>query len=303
MLPSLAPQLAALAALAAATPLALRARGRSADSVLLAWAVLALGTCVGLFHAAAFRYFWMTLGIFPAFAIALGRGPIRAWLAARSGRLLPVIATAFAGLLLIPAALESALLLRDTQSVQRESLAFVHRHFARTDAGFHPESALFCQDGRQTIRTHLSQKIHRRFAGSAREANTARMLRTFRETPIQFIVESFRLNQFPVELRRFWAENYQPYHASVFVAGRRLSGPRGSEIAFEILVPGRYRWIPRGAPHPLALGSHQIRAGDVLELAAGAHSARMLEDVPDGMLVLDVSEPPGPAPLAFYEAH
>jgi hypothetical protein len=28
----------------------------------------------------------------------------------------------------------------------------------------------------------------------------------------------------------------------------------------------------------------------------------MLEDVADGMLVLDLSEPPGPAPLAFYEA-
>jgi hypothetical protein len=26
----------------------------------------------------------------------------------------------------------------------------------------------------------------------------------------------------------------------------------------------------------------------------------MLEDVPNGMLVLDLSEPPGPAPLAFY---
>jgi hypothetical protein len=302
MLPSLAAQLAALAALAAATPRALRARGRCADSVLLAWAVLALGIAVGLFHAAAFRYFWMTLGIFPAVAIALGRDPIRDWIAARSPRLLPVALAAFAALLAIPAAVEATLLLRDTQSVQRESLAFVHRHFARTDAGFHPESALFCQAGRQTIRTHFSQKIHQRFAGPAREANTARMLRTFRETPIQFIVESFRLNQFPIELRRFWAENYQPYHASVFVAGRRLAGPRGSEIPFEILVPGRYRWIPRGGPHPLALGSHEIGAGEVVELAAGLHSARMLEDVPDGLLVLDVSEPPGPAPLAFYEA-
>jgi len=303
MLPSLAPQLGALVALAAATPRALRARGRSADSVLLAWVVLALGTGVGLFHAAAFRYFWMTLGVFPAVAICLGRDAIRTWLAARSARLLPAFVAALAALLAIPAVVEAALLLRDTQSVQRESLAFVHRHFARSDAGFHPESALFCQAGRQTIRTHFSQKIHQRFAGPAREANTARMLRTFRETPIKFIVESFRLNQFPVELRRFWAENYQPYHASVFVAGRRLSGPRGSEVAFEILVPGRYRWIPRGGPHPLTLGSQVIGAGQVVELAAGPQVARFVEDVPDGMLVLDLSEPPGPAPLAFYEAN
>jgi hypothetical protein len=302
MLPSLAAQLAALAALAAATPRALRERGPAADPVLLAWAVLALGTGVALFHAAAFRYFWMTLGVFPAVAIALARDPIRAWLAARSPRLLRPALAAFAALLAIPAAVEAALLLRDTQSVQRESLAFVHRHFARSDAGFHPESALFCQAGRQKIRTHFSQKIYQRFAGPTRDANTARMLRTFRETPIHFIVQSFRLNQFPVELRRFWAENYQPYYASVFVAGRRLSGPRGSELAFEILVPGRYRWIPGGAPHPLAIGATELRAGEVVELAAGAHRARMLEDVADGMLVLDLSEPPGPAPLAFYEA-
>jgi len=303
MLPGLAAQLAALAALAVATPAALRTRGRAADAVLLAWAVLVLGVGVGLFHAAAFRYFWMTLGVFPAVALCIGRDAIRAWLAARSSRLLPVLAVAFAALLAIPAAVEAALLLRDTQSVQRESLAFVHRHFARTDAGFHPESALFCQAGRQTIRTHFSQKIHQRFAGPAREANTARMLRTFRETPIRFIVESFRLNQFPVELRRFWAENYQPYYASVFVAGRRLEGRRGSDVAFEILVPGRYRWIPAGGPHRIALGAREIGAGEVIELAAGMHSAHMVEDVPDGMLVLDVSEPPGPAPLAFYEAN
>jgi hypothetical protein len=300
LLPTLGPQLAALAALALATPAALRRRGRSADAALLAWAVLALGLGVGLFHAAAFRYFWMTLGVFPAVAIPLGRDAIRAWLAERTGRLAPALPVVFAALLAIPAALESALLLRDTQSVQRESLAFVHRHFARGDAGFHPESALFCQAGTQPIGTLLSQKIYKRFAGAGREANTARMLRSFREIPIKFLVHSFRLNQFPVELRRFWAENYQPYRASVFVAGRRLAGRRGGEAAFEVIVPGRYRWIPRGGPHPVAVGASTLRAGEVVELAAGAHVARFVADVPDGILVLALDEPPGPAPLAFY---
>jgi hypothetical protein len=303
MLPTLGPQLLALLALALSTPAALRRGGRLAEAALLAWAVLGLGLAVGLFHAAAFRYFWLTLGIFPALAVALGRDAIRAGLARRAGRALPAIGLGFAACLALPAALESALLLRDTQSVQRESLAFVHRHFAPTDAGFQPESALFCQAGRQTIRTHLSQKIHQRFAGPERATHTARMLRTFRATPIRFIVESFRLNQFPVELRRFWAENYQPYRASVFLVGRRLAGPRGGEASFELFVPGRYRWIPRGGPHPLALGGSRLRAGEVVELAAGRHVARFLEDVPDGMLVLAVDEPPGPAPLAFYAAH
>ena len=57
-------------------------------------------------------------------------------------------------------------------------------------------------------------------------------------------MQSFRLNQFPLELRRFWAANYQPYRASVFVAGRHLEGQRGAETSFELIVPGRYRWIP-----------------------------------------------------------
>jgi hypothetical protein len=299
ILPTLGPHLAALAALAAATPAALRRGGRSADLVLLAWAATALGLAVGLFHAAAFRYFWMTLGVFPAVAICLGRGAIRSWLAERTGRLAPVLPAVFAALLAIPALLESALLLRDTQSVQRESLAFVHRHFAREDAGFHPESALFCQAGTQPIGTLLSQKIYGRFAGPGREANAARLERSFREIPIKFLVQSFRLNQFPVELRRFWAENYQPYRASIFVAGRRLAGARDAESAFELLVPGRYRWIPRGGPHPLGLGPRTLRPGEVVELAAGTHVARFLADA-DGILVLALDEPPGEAPLPFY---
>jgi len=300
MLPTLAPHLLALLALAAATPSALRRRGRSADAVLLAWAVVGLGLAVGLFHAAAFRYFWMTLGVFPAVAICLGRDAIRAWLALRTGRLLPAVAPAFAALVAIPAAVEATLLLRDAQAVQRESLAFVHRHFARTDAGFQPETALFCQAGHQAIGTHFSQKIYQRFAGLDREANTARMLGFFRKAPIKFIVQSFRLNQFPVELRRFWAENYQPYRASVFVAGRRLAGLRGDEASFELIVPGRYRWIPRGGPHPLAIGERWLRAGEVIDLDAGTHVARFVEDVGDGILVLAVGEPPGQDPLPFY---
>jgi hypothetical protein len=300
MLPSLAPQILALLALAVATPGALRRGGRDADRVLLAWAVASVGLAVGLFHAAAFRYFWMTLGIFPAFAICLGREAIAAWLARLGPRLVPAAALCLAALLAIPAALEVALLLRDTQAVQRESLAFVHRHFARADAGFQPESALFCQAGRQPIPTHYSQKIYQSFAGPGREANTERMLRTFRQTPIKFIVQSFRLNQFPVELRRFWAENYQPYRASVFVAGRRLAGPRGGEASFELFVAGFYRWIPRGGPHPLAIGERLLRAGEVVELGAGTHVARFPEPVSDGILVLAVGEPPAEAPLPFY---
>src|SRR5262249_29622129 len=201
----------------------------------------------------------------------LGREAIAAWLARLGPRAVPAVAVAFAAMLALPAALEAALLLRDTQAGPRGSLALLHRSFPRADARLQPQRAPFCPAGRQPIPTHFSQKIYQRFAGPGREANTERMLRTFRRTPIKFIVQSFRLNQFPVELRRFWAENYQPYRASVFVAGRRLSGPRGAELDFEIVVPGAYRWLPAGGPHAIELEGRTLAAGRRVQLAPRPH--------------------------------
>jgi hypothetical protein len=185
--------------------------------------------------------------------------------------------------------------------VQRESFAFLHRAFGPTDVGFQPESALFCRAGAQPFPTLFSQHLYQRFAGKDRERNAAALIERFRSLPVEFLVESFRLNQFPVEVRRFWAENYQPYRASVFVAGRRLAGPRGAGLEFEILVPGAYRWLPGGDGPALSLEGRTLAGGDVVELAAGRHSAIPQGDLPDGMLVLAVDEPPGPAPLSFYE--
>ena len=302
--PALLPHALLLALFAAATPAALRAGGRRADRALLAWAVLAAGVAVALFHAAAFRYFWLTLGLFPAFAIALARDEIQGFLA-RAGRLPQSAARAatlgFAALLAIPAAFEAASRLRDTQAVQRESFAFLHRAFAPDEPGFQPESALFCQAGVQPFPTLFSQHLYRRFGGERRERNAAALLARFRSVPIHFLVESFRLNQFPLEVRRFWSENYQPYRGSVFVAGRRLAGPRDAPIDFEIVVPGAYRWLPAGGAAGLDLEGRALAAGDVVRLAAGRYRARPREDLRDGLLVLAVDEPPGEAPLAFYE--
>jgi hypothetical protein len=33
------------------------------------------------------------------------------------------------------------------------------------------------------------------------------------------------------------------------------------------------------------------------------HTAHFIDDVADGMLVLAMNDPPGPAPLAFYKAY
>ena len=298
--PSLAPHFLLLAGLAAASQRWIRRRGAEWRSLALAWAVLLIGVAVGLFHAAAFRYFWMTLGLFPAIAFAIAREPILDLAQGATPRARRFAVVGFCLLLALPGVMTMGFLLSDAQAVQRDSLGFVHRNFRPEEAGFHPESGLFCQAGQQSIPTHFSQHIYQRFAGASRELNIERMIRTFRETPIRFIVQSFRLNQFPLELRRFWAENYQPYRASVFVAGRHLEGQQGAEASFELIVPGRYRWIPFEGPQPVAIDGRLVAPGEVVALDRGEYAVNFVESVPGGMLVLAVDEPPGRAPLTFY---
>ena len=304
LLPTLMPHGLLLVALAAASGVALRRRAtRHAVVLALAWLLVFAGVFVGWFHAAAFSYFWMTLGLFPAVALAVSHGAVREILAPGEQRLAKLVTAGIVALIAIPALLQSAVLLRDTQSVQRESLHFIARNFAPSDGGFHPERGPFCREGSHRISPYFSRTLYRHFAGEHRERNQQRLLATFRREPIKYLVQSFRLNQFPVEVRRFWAENYQPYRASVFVAGRRLEGRTGAVHDFELIVPGSYRWLPAAGRARVSIDDRTLDAGAVVELTAGVHTAHFIDDVADGMLVLAMNDPPGPAPLAFYKAY
>jgi hypothetical protein len=302
LLPTLAPHGLLLAGMFAASVSAWYAEAADRARLVLAWAVLLAGAAVGAFHAAAFAYFWLTLGLFPAVAFALARQPVAELLRTRRARTAAgwVLALALA----VPALAKAGLLLSDSQEVQRETFRFVRHNLDPTDAGFHPESGLFCQVGGPGIRTHFSQTIYKRFGRDekSRANNTDRMMRTFREQPVKFIVQSFRLNQFPVELRRFWAENYQPYRASVFLAGRQLEGEPGAPAAFELVVAGRYRWLPFQEPNLLRIDDETVQPGAVVELSAGPHQATFHRKSA-GLLVLAVDDPPGRAPLAFYKSY
>jgi MFS family permease len=302
MLPTLVPHFILLGGLAAATLVAWRRREPLRPALLLAWLILVLGVAVGLFHAAAFPYFWMTLGLFPALAFAVARQPICNLLPS-SGQIRRLAIAGFWLALAGPGTLEMVMMLDDTQKVQRDSLDFIHSNFQASDAGFHPESALFCRGDGQPLQHYFSADIYRRFGTPGSEPNRARLIQQFRDEPIVFIVESFRLNQFPVEVRRFWSDNYQPYRASVFVAGRRLEGRGGSSSVFELVVPGEYRWLPVAGPQPITLDGQPLGAGEITYLASGEHVADFPEDVPGGTLVLALEEPPGLAPLAFYTAN
>jgi len=302
MLPTLAPHIALLAALAAASISARRRREPLHHSLKLAWLILMLGAAVGSFHAAAFFYFWMTLGLFPALAFAVARQPI-CDLLPDIGRSKSLAVGGFWLALASPGLIEMIAMLEDTQRVQRDSLEFVHRNFRREDPGFNPESALFCRGEGQPLGHYFSSRIHRDFGVPGTEPNRARLIQAFRDARVLFLVESFRLNQFPVEVRRFWAENYQPYRASVFVAGRQISGHAGSQSTFELIAPGAYRWLPRTGPQTVVVDGQSLGPGGVVHLGLGEHVAAFSEDVPGGMLVLAVADPPGDALRSFYKTY
>ena len=243
----------------------------------------------------------MTLGLFPAVAFALALAPLRDTLLPAGARPRALAMALLWAAVAVPGALKAVQLLADTQAVQRDSLAFIRRNFAPGDAGFHPERALFCGFSASPLPLYFSQSIFRDFVGPQAEANLAHMEQRFRAEPIKFLVQSFRLNQFPIELRRFWAENYQPYRDSVFVAGRRLEGERGATSPFELIVPGRYRWLPlrraarsrnrrdarrrgrdrraraRHAHGPLRRRCDRRHAGARARRAAGPGAARLLQ--------------------------
>jgi len=302
ILPTLVPHGLLLLALTIATAVA-RLKHRRMSRLGVAWAVLALGAAVAAFHASAFAYFWMTLGLFPAVAFALAAPSLREALPDKRRQLIPL---ATAGLWLVLAAQGVARIAElsiDTQSVQRESLSFIHRNFDAEAVGFHPERAPFCRREDDPLELYFSQAIMRQFGGEDRERHTRRLIRNLRERPVRYVVESFRLNQFPVEIRRFLADNYQPYRASVFVAGRRLEGPIGGHSQFELIVPGRYRWLPFESPASIRIGDTLLAPGETAELSTGNHTAEFIEDVAGGILVLAVADPPTTAPLAFYKTY
>lgn len=301
LLPTLLPHLALAALLGVTTWRGLR-RGVRDVQLLAAWLVLGAGVAVGLFHAAAFAYFWMTLGLFPATALALAAEPIRRELFAGAPRRLQLATAGLWLALAIPGALALIRQLEDTQAVQRDSIDFVHRNFEPSQAGFHPESALFC-GAESPLGSWFSYTIYRHFAGPRRDTEIARFQKTFRSEPVPYLIESFRLRQFPDELQSFWATNYQPYRASVFVAGRRLAGAAGAAQPFELIVPGRYRWVPIGKPAPITVDELRLAPGQIAEFGAGEHRARFDEEVPDGVLLLALGEPPRDAPRPFYKSY
>jgi hypothetical protein len=277
-------------------------RSAHARSLALAWGVLALGLGVALFHAAAFAYFLITLGVFVAVGLALALPSLRSAAAERWPSAARLASPVLWAALLLGAGMQTTLALHDSQAVQRESLRFVHRNFARDRAGFQPETALFCGVA-QPLGLWFSQRIYQTFEGPDREREIERLIERFRAEPVHYLVQSFRLNQFPTPLRVFWDAHYQPYRGSVFVAGSFLKGNANETSAFELIVNGPYRWIPLGDENAIRIDGEPLAPGQTRFLAAASHTAAFGSNGTRGVLVLALEEPPRDAPLPFYKSY
>lgn len=292
MLPTLLPHGILLALLTWATWQWRGGGTPQARALMLSWFVLAAGVAVGLFHAATFPYFWMTLGLFPAFALALGLDGVLALITRPAGRLLFLALVVLA--LLVPTLRAAVRLLDDSQEPQRLALEFIHRNFRPTDRGFHPESALFCREEPAPFPTYFSQDIDREFYGPGSAPRTAAFLHEFRTRPVAFLLASFRLEQFPPDIRRFWAERYVSYRDNVFVPGREVSGTAGARIPFDVLAPGPYRWLPATAESAscVSVDGRAFAAGEAVPLGPGEHDIA-LSCPGRGWLALALRDRPG----------
>ena len=248
-------------------------RDRHRGRALLMGAVVALGLAVGLFHAGAFPYFWMTLGLFPSVAVACGLEPLRERLVER-GRWRGVMTVAWGFLVLQGLTASGIFALDDTQAEQRASFAFVDRTFPASAEGYTSHRGLFC--GRQTEvrQLHFFEAMLATF-GPETTRNVRTFIDSFRETPIAFLIDDGRLNQFPDPVTRFWRSNYRPYYASVAVPGWELAATGVTARTVDVFVAARYRWsadsaIAQGGPSLLVEGE-RVAHGEDIALERGSY--------------------------------
>jgi hypothetical protein len=292
MLPTVIPHLLALALLAAAAVVALRRQLPARKTLLVALGCAVLGLAVGKFHAAAFPYFWMTLGLFFATAIAIAWPALgEVWPRARLG--LGVIVAAGMLYNFITARAET---LADTQAIQRETFAFIDRNFDARHRGFHAHSALYCRRDPDPLPGRLVEATLRWFSGPLGKQHTDDFLREFRSRPVSLLVLPNQIGNYPPEIVAFWDANYQPYFYSVRVAGRRIT--KSEDV--EIVVTGRYRYFTRGETGRITVDGTPLARGDTIELTAGTHRVVVVEALTEGLLVLDVADPPRVNDAPFY---
>ncbi len=299
MSPELLPQLTLVLLLLVSTPRALSNGGADCGIAMLAWGILGLGLAVALFHAGAFPYFWITLGLFPAVGIAVGMPVIRGR-ARQSRRMAPLEFVVWAGLI-VTAAFAGSSLSRDTQAVQRDTLQLVGANFAGSSEGFSTDRVLLCREDEDPFPVYFSQHIFERFSGRGAAETTTGFLDEFRYRPVTFMVESFRLDHFPDVVKDFWAEHYVQYAAGLLVPGISLDISNDSEATiFEVIVPGEYRLYGVESGAVATVDGVPLRDGETVLLDRGPHVVQAGSDT-EGLLALSLPDPPDLPARQFFK--
>jgi hypothetical protein len=293
MVTSVLPQLGLLLLVFVAAIRAFRLRTPERKPLAVGLAVLLLGYGVGRFHTAAFPYFWITIGIFPATAIALGWQGIRAFLP-RGHRAIAVAATITMVALAVRYRVET---LADTQTVQRETFSFVEQ-LPPTWRGFQVDGGLVCREDPSPFRPYFGHDVQQRLFEGDIAKSRREFIGEFVSRPVAFVVRTQRLNNFPDEIKSFWKTHYVPYAGPVELAGANIEGPAGATVPLDIIVPGTYRW--HSTTSRIAVDGIEIRAGAAIELTAGPHSATLHDASTGGFLALDLRAPPHPSSTPFY---
>ncbi len=271
-----------------ATLRAIRGDTAQRRPLTVALAVLLLGIAVARFHAASFPYFWITLGVFPAVAIGLGWQGIYDLLARAA---IPVTALAWIALVSLGIRYRSETL-ADTQSIQRDSLAFTEHALPSTAHGFQADGALFCRRDGVQLPVYLGQNIMTRFTGVEGPTHIHDFIAEHRKRPILFIVWTQRLAQFPPDITRFWRDHYVPYAAAVYVAGAPIAKTTQN---IDVILAGGYRWWGRG---PLSIAGMTLRTGDRVMLPVGSVPVTATDS---GILAWAVDAPPSPSETLFHD--
>ncbi len=293
ILTSVLPHIGLLVLILFAATRAFSRRDAERKPLLVALVVMILGYAVARFHTASFPYFWSTIGVFPATAIALGWPGIRArfprahvWMAIAAWVMMIALAVRY-----------RAETLEDTQRTQRATFAFLERDVPWMWRGFQADGALMCRRDGDPFPVYFSEHIQQRLYGPDPTASRLAFIDEFRKRPVSFLVRTQRLNGFPSEVKDFWKAHYVPYSAAVEVAGAHVQGTANSRVEIDIIVAGSYRW--RG-PASIAIDGRDVARGGTIALAPGTHEIAMSSDIGDGTLVLDLPDAPPPSVVPFY---
>jgi hypothetical protein len=296
MLPTLIPHILLLALALCALVISLRRPLRSRDLLIAGWLVLLAGVAVGRFHAAAFPYFWMTLGLFAAVGLALAWTAILEVFEGPAGKVLLAGAALVLLLPAVPAAVGPS---DDTQRVQRDALMFIDRNFDPAARGFQSEGALFCRIDPAPFPTYFGDAMARQFGSESGRVRAEALINEFRSRPVTFMI-AHRIFPFPLLIEEFWKSHYVLYRDEVMIPGRPVGGARGDVFELDVIVPGEYRWRPV-RPGRLAINGVELEAGGVVHLDTGVRRFMLMDDVPTGLLTLAVKDDPRPADRNFYD--